>query len=84
METALADIAILRGRYAALQRLSESAITVLACFRSTTQRHLKVADLVAETGLVHRTVQNGLVSLTEAGLLRHLGAGPTPRYQLIF
>ncbi len=84
LETALADIAILRGRYAAVQRLSESAVTVLACFRSTPERRLKLADLVAETELVRRTVQNALVSLTEAGLLQRLGAGPATRYQLIF
>jgi predicted transcriptional regulator len=84
LEKALADIAILRGRYAALQRLSESAVTVLTCFRSTPERRLKVADLVTETGLVRRTVQNALVSLTEAGMLQRLGAGPATRYQLIF
>ncbi len=84
LENALADIAILRGRYAALQRLSESAVTVLTCFRSTPERRLKVADLVAETGLVRRTVQNALVSLTRTGLLQRLGAGPGTRYQLIF
>jgi len=81
---ALADVAILRRRYAALQRLSESAIKVLACFKSTPERRLKLADLMAATGLVRRTVQNALVSLTEAGLLQRLGAGPGTRYQLIF
>jgi Fic family protein len=84
VEYALADIAILRRRYFALQRLSESAITVLACFRSTPERRLKVADLMAETGLVRRTVQNALVSLTKAGILQRLGAGPATRYRLIF
>ncbi len=84
LEHALADIAILRRRYAALQRLSESAVTVLACFKSAPERRLKLADLVAQTGLVRRTVQNALVSLTEAGLLQRLGAGPGTRYQLIF
>jgi Fic family protein len=84
LENALADIAILRRRYAALQRLSESAVSVLACFKSTPERRLKVADLVAETGLVRRTVQNALVSLTAVGLLQRLGAGPGTRYQLIF
>jgi hypothetical protein len=48
------------------------------------KHRLKVADLVAETGVVRRTVQNALVSLTEAGLLQRLGAGPATRYQLIF
>jgi Fic family protein len=84
MENALADIVILRRRYAALQRLSESAVAVLACFKSAPERRLKVADLVMETGLVRRTVQNALVSLNEVGLLQRLGAGPGTRYQLLF
>jgi DNA-binding IclR family transcriptional regulator len=84
LENALADVAILRRRYAALQRLSESAVTVLACFKSSPERRLKVADLMAETGLVRRTVQNALVSLTEASMLQRLGAGPGTRYQLLF
>ena len=84
LDNALADIAVLRRRYAALQRLSESAASVLACFKSNPERRLKVADLITETGLVRRTVQNALVSLAEAGLLHRLGAGPGTRYQLIF
>ena len=48
------------------------------------ERRLKVADLMTETGLVRRTVQNSLVSLTEAGILQRLGAGPATRYQFIF
>jgi Fic family protein len=84
MEAALADVPVLRRRYAALQRLSESAVKVLACFRSAPERRLKVADLIAETGLVRRTVQNALASLSDAGLLQRLGAGPGTRYQLIF
>jgi Fic family protein len=84
LENALADIALLRRRFAALQRLSESAVTVLACFRSAPERRLKVAELMAETGLVRRTVQNALASLTEAGMLHRLGAGAGTRYQIVF
>ena len=84
LENALADIAILRRRYAALRRLSESAVSVLACLKSAPERRLKVAELVTETRLVRRTVQNALVSLTKAGLLQRLGAGPGTRYQLLF
>jgi len=84
LRDALGDVALLRSRYAAVQRLPESAVAVLECFRSVPERRLKVADLVTETGLVRRTVQNALVSLTAAGLLQRLGAGPGTRYQLIF
>lgn len=83
-DQALGDVAVLRQRYAALQRLSESATRVLACFRSSPERRLTPADLIAETGLVRRTVQNALRSLVEAGLIQRLGAGRGTRYQLIF
>lgn len=81
---AIEDVSQLRERYAELQRLSESAMRVLACFKSSPEKRLQVADLVAETGLVRRTVQNGLVSLTKAGFLQRLGAGPASRYQIVF
>lgn len=84
MDKALGDIAVLRQRYAALQRLSESATRVLTCFRSSPERRLTPADLIAETGMVRRTVQNSLRSLVEGGLIQRLGAGRGTRYQLIF
>ncbi len=84
LRLALADVPILRERYAALQRLSESAARVLECFKQSPEKRLQVAELVAETGLVRRTVQNSLVSLTNAKFLQRLGSGPASRYQLIF
>jgi Fic family protein len=84
LNNALADIAVLRQRYAALQRLSESAVQVLACFKANPERRLKLADLMTQTGLVRRTTQNALTTLTEAGMLHRMGAGPGTRYQLIF
>jgi len=84
MDQALRDIAVLRQRYAALQRLSESATRVLICFRSSPERRLTPMELIAETGLVRRTVQNSLRALIKAGLIHRLGAGRGTRYQLIF
>lgn len=84
LEHALSDITLMRKRYAALQRLSESATRVLACFRSSPERRLTPADLMAETDLVRRTVQNALRALVDAGLIQRLGAGRGTRYQLIF
>lgn len=84
LDNALADITTLRARYAALQLLSESATKVLACFRSSPERRLKPAELMEETGLVRRTVQNTLVSLVKAGFLQRRGAGPGTHYQLVF
>ena len=84
LRLALDDVNVLRERYAALQRLSESAVRVLACFKSSPEKRLQVADLVAETGLVRRTVQNSLANLTKVRFLNRLGNGPASRYQLIF
>jgi len=81
---ALEDVTLLRKRYAALQGLSESTVQVLACFKSSPEKRLQVSELMLETGLVRRTVQNALVSLTKAGFLHRLGAGPAVRYQLVF
>jgi len=81
---ALGDVALLRERYAALQRLSESATRVLACFRSSPEHRLTPAEIMEETGLVRRTVQNSLRSLLGAGIIQRLGAGRGTRYQLIF
>lgn len=81
---ALGDVELLRERYAALQRLSESATRVLACFRSSPEQRLTPAEIMEETGLVRRTVQNALRSLLGAGLVQRLGAGRGTRYQLIF
>lgn len=84
LDQALGGMGALRDRYAALQLLSESAVRVLACFRSAPEQRLTPADLMAETGLVRRTVQNALVALLKAGLVQRLGAGRGTRYQLIF
>ncbi len=84
LNKALGGVEALRARYAALQRLSESAVRVLACFRSAPEQRLTPADLMAETGLVRRTVQNALVAHLKAGLIQRLGAGRDTCYQLIF
>ncbi len=84
MDQALEYVTILRQRYHAMQRLSESATLVLQCFRSSPERRLTPAELIADTGLVRRTVQNALVSLVDAGIIKRLGAGRGTRYQLVF
>jgi len=81
---ALEDISTLRARYAALQRLSESPASVLACFKSAPEKRLAPAAIISETGLVRRTVQNALVTLRDAGFIQQLGKGRGTRYQLVF
>jgi Fic family protein len=84
IRNALDDVTLLRQRYAAMIKLSENAHKVLACFKSSPEKRLSLSELVQETGLVRRTVQNALVSLVTAGFLQRLGMGPSSRYQLIF
>jgi Fic family protein len=81
---ALDEVPLLRQRYLALTRLSEGALTVFACFKSSPEKRLSVGVLVKETGLARRSVQNALVHLVKAGFLQRLGAEPSSRYQLIF
>lgn len=84
MDHALGDVDVLQERYGALQRLSESATKVLACFRASPEQRLSPASIIEETGLVRRTVQNALRALIKAHLIQRLGAGRGTRYQLIF
>ncbi|HUX78318.1 MAG TPA: Fic family protein [Alphaproteobacteria bacterium] len=84
IQNALDDVTMLRQRYTAMIRLSEGANKVLACFKSSPEKRLSVSELVQETGLVRRSVQNALVNLVKAGFLQRLGIGPSSRYQLIF
>ena len=83
-EAALADIAVYRKKYAHLQSLSESAVTVLECFKSNPGIKLKVADIEQTTDLPRRTIQFALKSLTEKAFLNRLGKGAGSRYQLVF
>jgi Fic family protein len=84
LESSLADIEIYRKRYNNLQKLSESALTVLNCFRSSPEKRLKVSDIVEKTGIPRRTVQYALKTLTKQELLQILGRGAGSRYQLVF
>ena len=83
-EAALADIAVYRKKYANLQSLSESAVTVLECFKSNPEIKLKVADIEKTTDLPRRTIQFALKSLAEKTFLNRLGKGAGSRYQLVF
>ncbi|MDL2123474.1 MAG: Fic family protein [Deltaproteobacteria bacterium] len=84
LESSLADIEIYRKRYNDLQKLSESASTVLNCFRSSPEKRLKVGAIVKKTGIPRRTVQYALKTLTKQELLQILGRGAGSRYQLVF
>ena len=84
IEAALGDVNICRVRYANLKKLTETAQTVLNCFKNHPEKRLKVADIEAETELPRRTVQYALKTLTELAFLQILGQGAGSRYQLVF
>ena len=81
---ALEDIAIYQEKFRNLQRLSESAIKVLDCFKSMPEKQLKVAELETISGLPRRTIQFALKTLSEQKFLQRLGQAAGSRYQLVF
>jgi Fic family protein len=81
---ALADIDIYRKRYANLQSLSETAVAVLACFKSSPEQRLQVAKIESMTGFSRRTIQYALRTLADQQFLQKLGKGAGSRYQLVF
>lgn len=84
IDSALGDVAIYRTRYTNLKKLTETAQTVLNCFKNHPEKRLKIADIEAETALPRRTIQYALKSLTELSFLQILGQGAGSRYQLVF
>ena len=83
-QPSLADVEVYRRKYTSLQKLSESSLAVLNCFKTGPEKRLKVADIVTETGLPRRTVQYALNTLTKQNFLQMLGRGAASRYQLLF
>ena len=84
LESSLLDMPLYRQRYANLQKLSVSAVSVLDCFKASPEKRLKVAEIVMQTGLPRRTVQYALKTLTSQKFLQLLGRGAASRYQLVF
>jgi Fic family protein len=84
LRASLSDIEIYRNRYSLLQKLSESALAVLNCFKSSPEKRLKVSDIEKDTRLPRRTVQYALQTLTKKGFIQKLGQKAGTRYQLIF
>lgn len=83
-EAALADINIYREKFKNIKQLSESAVKVLECFKSSPEMQLKVADIESSTKLPRRTIQFALNTLTKQDFLQRLGKAAGSRYQLVF
>jgi Fic family protein len=84
LRSSLADIDVYRNRYVQLQKLSESSLAVLYCFKSSPEKRLKVSDIEKDTSVPRRTVQYALQTLTKKGFIQRLGQKAGTRYQLIF
>ena len=84
LRSSLSDIDVYRSRYAQLQKLSESAMAVLNCFKSSPENRLKVSDIEMQTQIPRRTVQHALQTLTKMTFIQKLGQRAGTRYQLIF
>jgi len=84
LRSSLSDTEVYRNRYALLQKLSESALTVLNCFKSSPESRLKVSDIEKDIGLPRRTIQYALQTLTKKEFIQKLGQKAGTRYQLIF
>ena len=82
--SALADIELYRNRFNNFQALSESAVTVLDCFRSLPEKRLSVAEITRETAIPRRTVQYALKVLKKKAFVQRQGKGAGTRYQIIF
>jgi Fic family protein len=82
--SSLSDIEVYRNRYALLQKLFESAIVVLNCFKSSPEKRLKVSDIQKDTGTPRRTIQYALQTLTKKALIQKLGQKAGTCCQLIF
>jgi len=84
IRSSLSDIEVYRNRYSQMQKLSESALAVLNCFKSSPEKRLKVSDIEKDTALPRRTVQYALQTLTKKAFIQRLGQKAGTRYQLIF
>lgn len=84
LSEAFAGIEFYRERYKALQKLSPSAIRVLACFKEHPEIRLQTHQICIETGLPRRTVLHALKSLSEHRLIQRYGQGAACRYQWVF
>ncbi len=84
IDLALDDIPVYRKRFINSQKLSETALTVLNCFKEKPENRLNVGYIIKTTEIPSRTIQYALKTLVEKEFLQRLGQGRGTRYQLIF
>lgn len=84
IKSAIADVYFYHAKYHKLQKLSESATTVLNSFKNNPKPKLKISDLEQDLDLPRRTIQRSLKTLTDKAFIQKLGAGSDTKYQLVF
>ena len=84
INSALDDIPIYRKRFVNLQKLSETALIVLNCFKEKPENRLNAGYITKTIGIPSRTIQYALKTLVEKEFLQRLGQGRGTRYQLVF
>jgi len=84
LKESIRNISTLRARYAAEQTLSETAHTILNCFREYPEIRLTTKKIQSETKIPQRTVSHSLSILVKNKLIQRYGQGSGTRYQLIF
>ncbi|MCB9084589.1 MAG: Fic family protein [Bdellovibrionaceae bacterium] len=84
LEGSLADVDFYIDRVHAYQKLSESALKVLNCFKDLPEIRIKPKTIREATGLPTRTVANVLDTLRKAEFIQRSGQGPATCYQLVF
>jgi len=81
---AINGIDLTHQRYMAIQKLSESSLKVLECFKEFPEKRLQTKDIESYTKLPRRTIIYSLNNLVEKNLLQKKGEGAGTRYQIIF
>lgn len=84
LKGALADVGLYKKRFDAYLLLSESAKTVLTCFKGYPEVRLTKRAITEMTDLAPRTVTYSLTTLVKNKFIQKQGQGAGVRYQLIF
>jgi Fic family protein len=84
LQGSLKDIDFYLKRVEAFQKLSESTLKVLQCFRELPEIRIKPKSIKENTGLPTRTVANALSNLLQAQFVQRRGRGSATYYQLVF
>lgn len=84
LEESIEGIDVYRNRFKAEKMLSETAASILHCFKENPAIKLTTSIIMENTNLPRRTVIYALNNLQNANLIQKYGQGPSSRYQLCF